>query len=288
MADPSSGRASASSSTATSWTDRSCRSPTRCEYRFQVQSNGKIVHAEYTGIVPDGFKSGSEVVLKGRLNQQTGSAWSPNGVMAKCPSKYDQPEPPRAGGIEELTSAMPTLGTFLLLASFVVAAYAIAASRGRRAPAFPPAGGKRHRRVLPRRRADDGRVGGDRPRLRHGQLRHQVRPALFGRGAAAGLQDRVVLGRARRLDHVLGVPAGVFGIDRRLREPRAAPRADPLGRRDHRRHGDVLHLPDGRAQQPVLDVPRGAAGRREGAEPAAPELLHGDPSAVALHRASWR
>ena len=32
----------------------------------------------------------------------------------------------------------------------------------------------------------------------------------------------------------------------------------------------------------------GAAGGREGAEPAPPELLHGDPSAVALHRASSR
>ena len=31
--------------------------PNTLEYRFQVQSNGKIVHAEYTGIVPDGFKS---------------------------------------------------------------------------------------------------------------------------------------------------------------------------------------------------------------------------------------
>ena len=36
---------------------------------------------------------------------------------------------------------------------------------------------------------------------------HQVRPALFGCGAAARLQDRLVLGRARRLDDVLGVPA---------------------------------------------------------------------------------
>ena len=62
--------------------------PNTLQYRFQVQSNGKIVHAEYTGIVPDGFKSGSEVVLKGRLNQQTGFSVEPGGVMAKCPSKY--------------------------------------------------------------------------------------------------------------------------------------------------------------------------------------------------------
>jgi cytochrome c-type biogenesis protein CcmE len=62
--------------------------PNTLQYRFQVQSNGKVVHAEYTGIVPDGFKSGSEVVLKGRLNQEHGFSVEPGGVMAKCPSKY--------------------------------------------------------------------------------------------------------------------------------------------------------------------------------------------------------
>ena len=54
---------------------------------------------------------------------------------------------------------MATLGTFLLLASFVVCAYAIAAS---------VAGARRRSRrliesgigaLLPRRRADDGRLG---------------------------------------------------------------------------------------------------------------------------------
>ena len=53
--------------------------PNTLQYRFQVQSNGNV---------PDGFKSGSEVVLKGRLNQQTGFSVEPGGVMAKCPSKY--------------------------------------------------------------------------------------------------------------------------------------------------------------------------------------------------------
>ena len=62
--------------------------PDTLQYRFQVQSNGKVVAAEYTGIVPDGFKSGSEVVLKGRLNPHQGFSVEPGGVMAKCPSKY--------------------------------------------------------------------------------------------------------------------------------------------------------------------------------------------------------
>ena len=63
------------------------------EYRFAVQSNGKVVQARYTGVVPDTFKGGAEVVLKGRLGPH-GFDVDRNGVMAKCPSKYE----PRAGG----------------------------------------------------------------------------------------------------------------------------------------------------------------------------------------------
>jgi cytochrome c-type biogenesis protein CcmE len=58
------------------------------EYRFKVQSKGAIVDATYTGIVPDTFKDDSEVVLKGRLDAN-GFHVAPNGVMAKCPSKYE-------------------------------------------------------------------------------------------------------------------------------------------------------------------------------------------------------
>jgi cytochrome c-type biogenesis protein CcmE len=62
------------------------------EYRFKVQSNGKIVDARYTGVVPDTFKDEAEVVLKGTLAAD-GFTVAPNGVMAKCPSKYE----PKAG-----------------------------------------------------------------------------------------------------------------------------------------------------------------------------------------------
>ena len=58
------------------------------DYIFQVQSNGHTVSATYTGVVPDTFKSDSEVVLKGMLSKD-GFTVSPNGVMAKCPSKYE-------------------------------------------------------------------------------------------------------------------------------------------------------------------------------------------------------
>jgi cytochrome c-type biogenesis protein CcmE len=58
------------------------------EYRFNVQSNGSVVQAHYTGVVPDTFKEGSEVVLKGKLGAE-GFQVERNGVMAKCPSKYE-------------------------------------------------------------------------------------------------------------------------------------------------------------------------------------------------------
>jgi cytochrome c-type biogenesis protein CcmE len=58
------------------------------DYRFNVQSNGSIVQASYSGVVPDTFKEGAEVVLKGTLSPD-GFHVERNGVMAKCPSKYE-------------------------------------------------------------------------------------------------------------------------------------------------------------------------------------------------------
>jgi cytochrome c-type biogenesis protein CcmE len=58
------------------------------EYRFKVHSQGHVVDATYRGIVPDTFKNDAEVVLKGVLSKD-GFAVHPNGVMAKCPSKYE-------------------------------------------------------------------------------------------------------------------------------------------------------------------------------------------------------
>ena len=66
------------------------------EYKFQVQSNGKVVDARYIGVVPDTFKDDAEVVLKGTLAQD-GFSVERNGVMAKCPSKYE-PKPVAPAG----------------------------------------------------------------------------------------------------------------------------------------------------------------------------------------------
>ena len=65
------------------------------DYRFEVQSKGQAVRATYSGIVPDTFKDDAEVVLKGTLSPE-GFKVDPNGVMAKCPSKYE----PKAGAAQ--------------------------------------------------------------------------------------------------------------------------------------------------------------------------------------------
>ena len=68
------------------------------EYRFKVRNtparageDAMIVDAVYSGVVPDTFKDEAEVVLKGQLAGTTFQT-EPNGVMAKCPSKYQAAE----------------------------------------------------------------------------------------------------------------------------------------------------------------------------------------------------
>ena len=74
------------------------RRPNTLDYKFKVHANGKVVEATYTGVVPDTFKDGSEVVLKGRLSPAGFAVQPKDGIMAKCPSKYDPKTATTAGG----------------------------------------------------------------------------------------------------------------------------------------------------------------------------------------------
>ncbi len=62
-------------------------------YRFKIESLPPRPHAvmtaTYTGLVPDTFKSGAEVVAKGTLTPDNQLTVVPDGIMAKCPSKYN-------------------------------------------------------------------------------------------------------------------------------------------------------------------------------------------------------
>jgi cytochrome c-type biogenesis protein CcmE len=72
--------------------------PGTLQYRFKIETGpmsrpaprpAAVITATYTGIVPDTFKSGAEVVAKGSLGPDNVLAVVPDGIMAKCPSKYD-------------------------------------------------------------------------------------------------------------------------------------------------------------------------------------------------------
>jgi len=66
--------------------------PGTLEYRFNVENKGEVITAYYTGIVPDTFKEDSEVVLQGTLGNDGKFQVKPDGVIAKCPSKYTPKE----------------------------------------------------------------------------------------------------------------------------------------------------------------------------------------------------
>ena len=68
------------------------RRPDTLDYRFRLKTGDHSVTALYTGVVPDTFKDGAEVVLTGRL-EAGGFKVAPNGVTAKCPSKYEEAGP---------------------------------------------------------------------------------------------------------------------------------------------------------------------------------------------------
>jgi len=76
--------------------DSILKRPDSFDYRFKVQNNGVVVAASYSGIVPDTFKDDAEVVLTGHLSPD-GFEVDPNGVMAKCPSKYEPKTSAAAG-----------------------------------------------------------------------------------------------------------------------------------------------------------------------------------------------
>jgi cytochrome c-type biogenesis protein CcmE len=74
------------------------------EWRFQLQRNGKVLTAYYTGIVPDTFKADSEVVLTGTMDAKGFHATE---MTAKCPSKYDAAP---AGPAAQTTTPTPSGG----------------------------------------------------------------------------------------------------------------------------------------------------------------------------------
>ncbi len=151
---------------------------------------------------------------------------------------------------------MASLGSFLLLATFVVCAYAAVMSvvgARRRSRRLIESGIGAFYLVCALMTAASAVIvnaflTGDYSIKYVQHYSDSVQPLFY--------KHHVVLGRPRRLDHVLGVPAVDFRLARRVREPRAPSRADPLRRRHHLQRADVLPVPDGGAQESVHDVSR--------------------------------
>ena len=74
------------------------RRPDSLDYIFQLEKNGHVVNARYTGVVPDTFKDNAETVIKGRFAHDGTFMVEPGGVMAKCPSRYESSAVPRTSG----------------------------------------------------------------------------------------------------------------------------------------------------------------------------------------------
>ena len=68
------------------------------EYEFDLQRNGKVIRAYYTGVVPDTFKDDAEVVLTGQL---TANGFMATDMTAKCPSKYEEAPPKVASASDQ-------------------------------------------------------------------------------------------------------------------------------------------------------------------------------------------
>jgi cytochrome c-type biogenesis protein CcmE len=70
------------------------------DYEFVIESRPPrphaVIKAHYRGVVPDTFKTGSEVVATGKL--ASSGMLEAESVMAKCPSKYEVKGGPAIGG----------------------------------------------------------------------------------------------------------------------------------------------------------------------------------------------
>ena len=69
------------------------------DYRFHLGSRWDrppaIMQVRYSGVLPDLFRSDAEIVAKGWLAADGSLDVVPDGIMARCPSKYVGPRWPR-------------------------------------------------------------------------------------------------------------------------------------------------------------------------------------------------
>ena len=181
---------------------------------------------------------------------------------------------------------MASLGYYLLLAAFVVCAYAAAISVGgarRRSRALIESGVGAFYLVTAIMAAASAVivyafVTGDYSIKYVQRYSDSTQPLFYKLTSYWGGLDGSIMFWVSLLS--------VFGCVGGVRQSRAPSRAHSLRRGGHLGCGDVLPLPDDRAQQPVLDLPHAEPDRRRRTQSAAAELLHGDSPADDVSRGS--
>lgn len=63
------------------------RKPSGLDVQFVMSDGSSTMPVVYHGIVPDTFVDGADVVVEGRLDEQ--SVFQAHHMLAKCPSKYE-------------------------------------------------------------------------------------------------------------------------------------------------------------------------------------------------------
>jgi cytochrome c-type biogenesis protein CcmE len=76
-------------------------------YAFRVERNNHSMPVEYTGVVPDTFREGIGVTVRGRL--ASNGTFSANEVVAKCPSKYEMQAASARG--QRMPGGIPGMGS---------------------------------------------------------------------------------------------------------------------------------------------------------------------------------
>ena len=63
------------------------RNDVNLNLNFRIRDDRNVIFVRYTGIVPDTFKAGAEVVVEGKLKKE--GFFEATTLLAKCPSKYE-------------------------------------------------------------------------------------------------------------------------------------------------------------------------------------------------------
>lgn len=72
---------------------------------FTIKDTTQTMPVVYSGVVPDIFRAGVQVVVEGKLGSD--GVFHAQTLLAKCPSKFQSATPPASGGSSSSSSTQP-------------------------------------------------------------------------------------------------------------------------------------------------------------------------------------